>query len=245
MSGTNDTRPERDQAIRGVLLRRYGPLAKAIGTMFGRHCEVVIHALDDYDHAVIAIVNGEVTGRSEGAPITDLAAQILHDHAWTEDGFLANYSSTTDDGRIIKGTTVVLHGDDGQPIGLLCINLDTSAPVAEFIHGILATTPTSEDGSPGDRAPSTTHSLPLREHFPKTPQGLLELALREARANVAYKSGLSPVERNRAIVEELDRRGVFSIKSAVDTVAEDLGTSRYTVYNYLHEVRGKQDQHKE
>ena len=37
----------------------------------------MLHSLEDYDHSVIGIINGEHTGRRIGAPITDLALDML------------------------------------------------------------------------------------------------------------------------------------------------------------------------
>ena len=43
------------------------------------------------------------------------------------------------------------------------------------------------------------------------------------------------------IVARLEEKGIFAIKNSVDYVAECLGVSNFTVYNYLKEVRGKKD----
>ena len=40
-----------------------------------------------------------------------------------------------------------------------------------------------------------------------------------------------------SIVEALEEKGVFLIKGAVDYVAKVLCVSRYTIYNYLDEIR--------
>ena len=39
------------------------------------------------------------------------------------------------------------------------------------------------------------------------------------------------------IVNKLDRQGAFLIKGAIDYVAKVLCVSRYTIYNYLDEIR--------
>lgn len=44
-------------------------------------------------------------------------------------------------------------------------------------------------------------------------------------------------EHKLKIVEVLDEKGVFLIKGAVDDVANAIGVSRYSVYNYLDEIR--------
>ncbi len=43
-------------------------------------------------------------------------------------------------------------------------------------------------------------------------------------------------EQRIQVVRDLERRGIFLIKGAVDEVARLLGVSRYTVYNYRKEV---------
>ena len=211
-----------------TLLRRYGSLVHAIGATFGPSCEVVLHTLEDYDHAVIAIHNGHVTGRAEGAPITDMAMQLVKDRGWDEQGIVANYRSTGKNGHTLKSTTIVIHDDEGEPIALLCINFDVSAPAKTVLEGLFHTKSTNH-----------TSNGASQEHFPPTSQDLITLSLHAAREVVAHERRLSPVERNRRIVGELAERGIFEIKSSVDAVAEDLGISRYTVYNYIRDVRGR------
>ena len=46
-----------------------------------------------------------------------------------------------------------------------------------------------------------------------------------------------------AIVEKLEQKGVFAIKNAVEYVADRLGVTNYTVYNYLKEARGINKSH--
>jgi len=49
-------------------------------------------------------------------------------------------------------------------------------------------------------------------------------------------------EQKLQIIHSLERLGVCQIKGAVDTVAQALRCSRYTVYNYLGEVRARNSQ---
>ena len=44
-------------------------------------------------------------------------------------------------------------------------------------------------------------------------------------------------EDKRAIVERLKAKGIFDIKGSVEYVAERLGVTNFTIYNYLKEVR--------
>ena len=42
-----------------------------LADLFGKHCEVVLHSLENLHESVIQIANGFNTGRTLGAPITD------------------------------------------------------------------------------------------------------------------------------------------------------------------------------
>ena len=52
---------------------------------------------------------------------------------------------------------------------------------------------------------------------------------------------LDRTEKQRA-VQLLDRRGAFVLRKSVDEVAELLGVSRFTVYNYLNRERDNNEQ---
>ena len=41
------------------------------------------------------------------------------------------------------------------------------------------------------------------------------------------------------LVRYLDERGAFALRRSVESVAETLGVSRFTVYNYLDAARGE------
>ncbi|MEU2213318.1 helix-turn-helix domain-containing protein [Streptomyces hygroscopicus] len=51
---------------------------------------------------------------------------------------------------------------------------------------------------------------------------------------------LSALDRKakQSVVRQLEQRGAFSMRHGVETVAEALGVSRFTVYNYLNREKG-------
>ena len=53
-----------------------------------------------------------------------------------------------------------------------------------------------------------------------------------------FAPGILPTtEEKIACVDQLERKGTFRIKGAVDQVAMKMGVSKYTVYSYLQKVR--------
>jgi predicted transcriptional regulator YheO len=57
---------------------------------------------------------------------------------------------------------------------------------------------------------------------------------------ISRLTGVSPTEKNRRVVANLELRSVFAIKGAVDLVASELGVTKHTIYKYLRELRCEQ-----
>ncbi|HRZ89011.1 MAG TPA: PAS domain-containing protein [Spirochaetia bacterium] len=203
------------------LLKRYEGVADAVATLFGRGCEIVLHSLEDLSHSVVKIVNGHVTGRGLGSPITDLGLKVLRCSFEGTEDVIGSYFAFTDSGRPIKSVTLLIRNDRGIPIGMLCINFDLSTPLASFI----------KEFSPFQDLPASS------EHFPAGVGDLVQHALAEEAEHLARANGIPIQEKNRRIVEGLENRGLFEIKGAVESVSKGLGITKYTIYKYLREFR--------
>lgn len=66
-------------------------------------------------------------------------------------------------------------------------------------------------------------------HVDRALEGLIAMAEEQIGRPV---SEMSRVDKRR-VVRILDQRGAFALRKAVETVADALGVSRFTVYNYL------------
>lgn len=77
----------------------------------------------------------------------------------------------------------------------------------------------------------------FNERVPSDVDQLIFNSLEEAISHVNMLKEISALERNRLIVRELNDRGIFNIRGAVETIAKQLGTSRYTIYNYLRDIK--------
>jgi predicted transcriptional regulator YheO len=208
-----------------AILHSLGPVAEGIAKAFGSNCEVVIHSLSDISHSVVKIVNGHVTGRSVGAPITDLAADVLKKADTLETDTIGCYYTTLDDGTPLKSVTTVIRNNIGKIIGMMCINIDLSVPLVNFVRGFL---PSSE-----------VTAVETEEHFPSDLDELVARTLDTAIARQGKIKKISATQKNKMIVAEFYNKGLFKITGVIDIVARNLGISRYTVYNYIREIKGE------
>ena len=99
-------------------------LAKGIESVFGERCEVVIHDFSDITQSLVHM-EGNVTNRTIGAPITDLAYRLVNEFGDQVPDKIG-YKSTTDEGRVLKCSTIFVRDDNGKPEGCICVNFDVS-----------------------------------------------------------------------------------------------------------------------
>jgi len=186
---------------------------------FGGGYEFVLHTLESLDHSVIKIVNGHHTGRSVGAPITDLALQMLAELEAKGDADHITYATKTKRGDPLHSTTIAIRGDKQRIIGLLCINFYLNTPLSQVFQDLFKT--------------SLASSGRVQEHFSANVEeaivGALEIAKRRVDATEGENAGL----RNKRIIGDLYEQGIFQLKGAAPAVADLLGLSRNTVYLHL------------
>lgn len=89
-------------------IERYKPLVKFLAEVLGKNCEIVLHDLEDFENSVIAIENGQISGRKVGDSLTDLALNVLKDQEKLENGYLTNYTGKTFAGKNLNHLPILL-----------------------------------------------------------------------------------------------------------------------------------------
>lgn len=194
---------------------------------FGNKCEIILHDLTkDYEHTIVDIRNGHITGRKIGDCGSNLGLEVMRGDVKNGDRY--NYIVHTPDGKILRSSTMFLHNNEGALIGSLCINLDITQTIAMegFLHQY------------NNYIPGTAAQPPM-ETFAGNINDVLTFLMKQAGEQVG-----KPVEAmNRSdkirFVQFLDEKGAFLITKASDRVCEHLNISRFTLYNYLDSARNE------
>ncbi|HHY59641.1 MAG TPA: transcriptional regulator [Clostridia bacterium] len=199
------------------------PIADGIAQTFGKNAEVVVHDLRQPEKSLIYMA-GNITGRKLGAPITNLVLETLKKNG-DQAPNLIGYQTTTKDGKILKSSTIFIRDDDGKIIGCLCINLD----ITELITCQKILEYYTRTEKPNEPTTQEEFFNDVNDAMAGIVQGVL--------ADYPVPVQLMEKDDKLIIVKKLDEKGVFLVRGAVEYVANVLGVSRYTVYNYLDEVR--------
>lgn len=214
------------------ILKNFIPVARGIAKTFGKNCEVVLHDTSDLEHSVVLIENNLITGRKVGAPMTDLGLYFLTSDLFNETDYVANYLSENKEGKKLKSTTIFIRDSNKKIIGFLCINIDIG-PIMDIAKemndfcNIKADLYDAENCIDSGREESFSHSL----------DELMEQLFSKAQEKIGKKVSRMRKEDKIEMVRYLQKHGIFLVKDAIDRLAEKLNVSRFTIYNYLAEIK--------
>ena len=108
-----------------LILNSYASMVENLSSYLGSVYEISLHSLEDYNHSVIKIMNGYHSGRSAGAPLTDLALNMLkriQDKGFSSTDSFTSYNAINPVGEHLKSSTIPVLGENNRVIGILCIN---------------------------------------------------------------------------------------------------------------------------
>lgn len=207
-------------------IRSYIPLVYFITEIACPDSEVVLHDVRDRESSLVAIRNGQISGREIGAPMSDFAARVLSQGKREGKNFLTNYiGKAGSSGKFLKSSTYFIRDDDGEIIAMLGINSDIS--VFSEMHRVLARVlavedaldDTSENGDNGDKKFSVKEMV----------GAVMDQVLNARVVDASRMTG----EEKKEVVDALNEKGVFLLKGTVAEVAQRLEVSEQTVYRYL------------
>ena len=104
-------------------LEPYRVVVSFLGEALGPDYEVVLHDLTSEDGTIVAIVNNHISGRTEGAPLSNMALRFIQERMYEKQDYLAGYQGASQAKGRLRSSTMFIK-DNGQLIGMLCINFD-------------------------------------------------------------------------------------------------------------------------
>jgi predicted transcriptional regulator YheO len=209
-------------------------IVEGLGCALGRNVEVVLHDLGKPGASVTAIANGAITGRTIGSPIisgpfNDLGLKKLLSEEGASPGeshtVVSGYKTRSKTGHELDSTSVILRDGEGQAYAALCVNADMTSlrQVQGFLNDLLDDVGHGDDKAESEIPPNVDSLV----------QEIIEEGIRSTRKPVAIMTKEDKIDA----VDHMNRRGLFLIRSSVDIAAASLGVSRFTIYNYLDELK--------
>lgn len=200
------------------LMQQYVPIAEGIATLLSPYAEVIIHDLKSQE---IQHISNSFSKRDKGFPsyLEGVELKPLQD-------VIGPYEKINWDSRRLKSISVVLKNSAGDPVGLMCINLDIS--VADELNRML-----SAFISPENIVPQTENLFKNDWHEK------VNLYIHSwAKDNKKRVQNLTLADK-RTLVKCLYKQGAFNNPKSHDYVGGVLALSRATIFKYLKQIKEK------
>ncbi|MGO5053041.1 helix-turn-helix transcriptional regulator [Lachnospiraceae bacterium LCP25S3_G4] len=196
-------------------------LAHGVSTQFGLNCEIVIHDLtkDDLESSIVYIENGHVSDRKIGDGPSAIVIKSLHKNPDSLQDQLS-YLTKTDDGRILKSSTMYIRDDDHKIHYIFSLNYDITGLITiDNALRSLIDTNTTEDKQPK----KITHNV----------NDLLDDLIEQSVALIGKPVALMSKDDKVAAIQFLNDAGAFLITKSGDKVSSYFGISKFTLYSYM------------
>ncbi len=196
-------------------------LAKALAVQFGDNCEIVIYDLKakNAEKSAIHIENPSVTHRTIGDTPSHVVLEAMqHKNKDIEDHL--GYLTKTNDGKILKSSTLYIKDDNDEIRYIFSINFDISVmlmtgnAIKSFIN-----VSDKEDSEPEKIQQSVTE--------------LLDELITQSVKLVGKPVQLMTKDDKVSAIKYLNDTGAFLITKSGDKIAQYFGISKYTLYSYL------------
>ncbi len=194
------------------VIKKFLPTAEAIQRLLHPYAEVVIH---DIKRNKIAAIFHSFSKRRVGDPslLTPEEMSGLED-------CIGPYEKLNWDGNKLKSISSVIRDETDQAVGLLCINLDISKLIT-ISQGIMTFMQS------GNLIAQPSHFF--KDDWQEKINQYVHTYLSERHLNLESLNR----DEKKALIEHLNKIGAFTGKNAAAYVAQVVGISRATVYNYL------------
>lgn len=201
-------------------------IAHGLAVQFGSSCEIVIHDLrkKELDSSIVYIENGHVSNRKLGdGPSSVVLETLSRKPSQIQDRL--SYLTKTEDGRILKSSTMYIRDDDDSIAYIFSLNYDITSllTVESAIHSLISTEQKKEQETDNNQPQKITHNV----------NELLDTLIEQALALVGKPVAIMNKDDKVAVVQYLNNAGAFLITKSGDKIASLLGISKFTLYSYM------------
>ncbi|MDR1194416.1 MAG: helix-turn-helix domain-containing protein [Peptococcaceae bacterium] len=216
-------------------LEQYTRLVQMLGTQFGDSCDAILYSLEGIEQrqGTAVAVRGTTAGAKPGTPLPAFLLEHIQNQGFKDIYGFINKSLS---GLVLRTSVQFLFSSDQRPIGCLCIhhNIVHIKMITSFLEEL--TRPSNledEDEQEENRAAGE------KFYSASDIQGFLNSIISEFIVERVGDANFSSLEKSDklALIAELDQRGVFLVKGAVNMIARRINVSKFSIYNYLDEIR--------
>lgn len=222
-------------------LKQYSILVEFLGKALGPDYEVALYDIGSETNSLVAIANGYISGRTIGAPMTNMALNTMSNKLYKNSNYKLNYHGISKDQRILRSSTMFIKDENEELVGMLCINFDDSKFVNLSNEILKLCHPNELIEKHCTYESINTLSDDEVETFSGSISEVTETVLKKVLASKNIPIDRLTQDERLDVIDMLIQKGVFMLKGAVSEVAKQLHCSEPTIYRYINKLNKDKD----
>ncbi|MGK0256417.1 MAG: putative transcriptional regulator YheO [Arcobacteraceae bacterium] len=207
------------------------PVADFLGAVLGDNTEIIVHELTSYKQSIVHIINGHLSNRKIGDPITDLVLEFISNESKGNKQFICNYNSKTINNKLLYSSTYFIRDDKNSIVGALCLNSDYGE-LQKSLSFLTSLLPNYVD----DKTLALNN---IKENLNSNPQELTGNKIEEIIKQFNITPQRMTTTEKTEVITALNDCGIFNIRGSVLDVADKLNMSEPSVYRYIKKIKRK------
>ncbi len=208
----------------------YRHLTHFIAACMGEFTEVVLYSFEDINHSVIELAhtgNVSISGISLGDPLSGFAVTAMKDKGKEGPPYYLKHTDKVADNRSLIANSFLILDKQKLPMGMITAYTDVS--MYQHVAGIFERLAGGASHQQREYA-ADKGQIMIQE---LSPSAMIQQVVDEITGGNPITIKRLTTKEKIAIVERLNREGLFLIKGAVSQVASVIEVSEATVYRYL------------
>jgi len=217
------------------MIKQYIPFMKFIASIVGKQSEVVLHDLSGEENSIIAIENGQLSGRKVGDAPTNLILRVRQDKTYLKQPFIGNYKAYGKNGKIFRSWSYFIKNAEEELIGVMCVNTDIEhfVKVKEMMESFLS----FDEPLTARELTAPDEPSHVAEQLHGQAEDVLASMIEQAMLAIKIPEDRMSAQEKMDVVKHLYHEGIFQMKGGVHAVAKQLNTSEPTIYRYLQKIK--------
>ncbi|MCI1946478.1 helix-turn-helix transcriptional regulator [Clostridium luticellarii] len=207
------------------ILELYIPLVDFLGKICGINYEIILHDTANTDSSIVAIANGNISGRKIGGPMSDIALKYIKEGTYKNKDFVVN-EGRTKDGKTLISSTMFIKNENDKLVALLCVNNNITELVSinKYLTNLIAGYGINTQND---------NEKEVYENLYSSLDDVMDSMIKDTLSNIDMPPERMTPEEKIELVHKLNGQGFFLLKGAVSRIAKYLKTSDTTIYRYL------------
>ncbi len=217
-------------------LEPYKGVLRMLGGQFGDSCQSILYSLEqdrDEVEGTVVSVSGTTTNANIGDPLPGFIDTHIREKGMTSQYGFINKAFPS---LVLRTSLEFLKDEEGKAIGCICIhhNIVHIKMITSFLDEL-----TRPNNLEDEDEESSNANGEGRQYTASNIQGFLDNIISEFLEEHLEANNFAALDKNDKLdlIKELDRRGVFLVKGAVNLIAKRINVSKFSIYNYLDEIR--------